>query len=103
MFKPFLLDLLRATLPKRTFNRHRDKLWLVGGEMIRRQRDDPDLKRLSVDKYVGHLLDEDSGPLIWPRIPEAEQTGIDATCRKLDQFLRPSTSVEQTKFAHKLR
>ena len=103
MFKPFLLDLLRGSLSKRTFNRHRDNLWLVGGEMIRRRHDDPDLKRLPVDKYIRHLLDEDSGPLIWPRIAEAEQTAIDATCRKLCQFLWPSTSVEEPKSTHKLR
>src|ERR1035438_9072993 len=37
IFKPFILDLLRGNLSKKTFNRHRDNLWLVGGEIIRRQ------------------------------------------------------------------
>ena len=46
VFKPFLLDLLHEqALPKRTFNRHRDNLWLLGGELIRRRYDDAELKR----------------------------------------------------------
>lgn len=87
IFKPFLLDLLRGNLAKQTFNRHRDNLWLVGGEMIRRRHDDPDLKRLPGAKLVRKLIDEDGGPLIWPRASEAEQNAIDATCRKLYRFL----------------
>ncbi len=35
---------------KTTFNRDRRNLWLVGGEIIRRRHDDPDLKRLPVDQ-----------------------------------------------------
>ena len=87
IFKPFLLDLLRGNLAKRTFNRHRDNLWLVGGEMIRRRHDDPELKRLPVDKLVRQLIEEDGGPLIWPRASETEQNAIDATCRKFYRFL----------------
>jgi len=94
-FKPFLLDLLRGGLAKRTFNRHRDNLWLLGGEMIRRRYDDLDLKRLPADQLLGRLIDADGGPLISPRISEAEQAAVDATCRKLYQFLTHS--------AHKFR
>ena len=90
-FTPFLLDLLRGGLAKRTFNRHRDNLWLLGGEMIRRRYDDPDLKRLPADQLLRRLIDADGGPLISPRISEAEQAAVDATCRKLYQFLTHST------------
>jgi len=90
-FKPFLLELLRGGLAKRTFNRHRDNLWLLGGEMIRRRYDDPDLKRLPADQLLRRLIDADGGPLISPRISEAEQAAVDATCRKLYQFLTHST------------
>jgi hypothetical protein len=103
IFKPFLLELLRGNLSQRTFNRHRDNLWLVGGEMIRRRYDDSDLKRLPADQLVRHLIEEDGGPLIWPRVSEAEQTAVDATCRKFYQFLDHSTSAERPQSTHRFR
>ena len=93
-FTPFLLDLLRRRASKTTFNRDRDNLWLVGGELIRRRHDDPDLKRLPIDELIRQLIEEDGGPLIWPRISETEQNAIDATCRKLYRFLNQSTAAD---------
>ena len=90
-FKPFLLDLLRRKVSKTTFNRDRGNLWQVGGELIRRRHDDPDLKRLTIERLIGRLIEQDGGPLIWPRISEIEQNAIDATCRKLYRFLNQST------------
>ena len=94
MFKPFLLDLLRRKASKTTFNRDRRNLWQLGGEIIRRRHEDPDFKRLPIDKLLRQLVEDDGGPLIWPRISETEQNAIDATCRKLNRFLNPSTSVD---------
>lgn len=102
-FKPFLLDLLRRKASKTTFNRDRGNLWQLGGEIIRRRQGDPDLKRLPIDQLIRQLVEEDGGPLIWPRISATEQNAIDATCRKLYRFLNPSTSVERPKSAHKFR
>jgi hypothetical protein len=102
-FKPFLLDLLRRKASKTTFNRDRGNLWQVGGEIIRRRYDDPDLKRLPVNKLVRQMIEEDGGPLIWPRISETEQNAIDATCRKLYRFLNQTTSAERPKSTHKFR
>ena len=95
IFKPFLLDLLRGNLSKKTFNRHRDNLWLVGGEMIRRRYEDPDLKRLPIATLVRELVEEDGGPLIQSRMSETEQNTIDTTCRKLHRFLNHSTPAER--------
>lgn len=102
-FKPFLLDLLRRKASKTTFNRDRHSLWQVGGEIIRRRHGDPDLKRLPINKLIRQLVEEDGGPLIWPRISETEQNAIDATCRKLYRFLNHSTSAERPKSTHKFR
>lgn len=93
-FTPFLLDLLRQRPSKRAFNRRRDNLWLVGGEIIRRRQDDPAPERLPIDKLIDELIEPDGGPLIWPPRPEAEQRAIDATCRKLHRFLRDSQSLK---------
>jgi len=86
-FKPFLLHLLAKKLATSTLRRHRDHLWMLGGEVIRRRQDDPHLYDLPVEKVTFDLLEEDGGPLIWPRITEQEQDTFDASCRKLYRFL----------------
>lgn len=91
-FTPFLRHMIRNGLAPRTLKRHRDHLWMLGGELIRRRHDDPDLKRLSVSELLSELIDDETGPLIWPRITESEQEAFDATCRKLHRFL-PDTSA----------
>ncbi len=87
IFTPFLLYLLDAGLSIKTLHRHRDNLWLFGGELIRRRYDDEGLKKMSIDDAIDHLLEEDGGPLIWPQITEAQQNSFDATCRKLFTYL----------------
>ena len=86
-FKPFLLHLLAKNLATSTLRRHRDHLWMLGGEVIRRRQEDPKLCRLPVEKATFELLEEDGGPLIWPRITEQQQDSFDASCRKLYRFL----------------
>ncbi len=99
-FKPFLLELLRG-LSRKAFNRHRDNLWQLGGEIIRRRHEDPDLMRIPIDKLIRQLVEEDGGPLMGSRISETEQNAIDATCRKLHKFLSQSPSAEGPKSTHK--
>jgi hypothetical protein len=86
-FKPFLIHLLNQRLSAKTLHKHRDHLWMLGGEVIRRRHENSNLRRLAVEKATFVLLDEDGGPLIWPRISQPEQEAFDATCRKLYQFL----------------
>lgn len=85
--KPFLLHLLTKKLATSTLRRHRDHLWMLGGEVIRRRQGDPQLSRLPVEEVTFDLLEEEGGPLIWPRITEQEQDAFDASCRKLYRFL----------------
>lgn len=85
--KPFLLHLLAKKLASSTLRRHRDHMWMLGGEVIRRRQEDAHLRRLPVGKAIFALLEEDGGPLIWPRITEQEQDSFDASCRKLYRFL----------------
>lgn len=90
LFKPFLLHLLAQGLASKTVRRHYDHLWMLGGEVIRRRQEDSNLRRLPVEKVTLALLEEDGGPLIWPRISESEQDSFDATCRKLYRFFTVS-------------
>ncbi len=84
---PFLQHLLDQHLTLKSLQRHRDHVWMLGGEVIRRRYEDPALARIAVEKAVYAVLEEDGGPLIWPRITEQAQRSFDATCRKLYRFL----------------
>ena len=95
VFTPFLRHLIQRGLSPKTLRRHSDYLWMLGGELIRRRHDDPDLKSRSVPELIAELIDDETGPLIWPRISESEQDAFDVTCRKLHKFL-----VEQTATAN---
>ena len=85
--RPFLLDLLTRELSPKTLRRHRDNLWLLGGELIRRRYDDTRLKKLPAQQAIAELIEPDGGPLIWPRISQTDQDSMDATCRRLYRFL----------------
>lgn len=90
IFTPFLEHLLTLGYARKTLLRHRDHLWMLGGEMIRRRYEDPDALAMPVVTLLHNLIEEDGGPLIWPRISESEQNSFDATCRKLYHYLNRS-------------
>lgn len=85
--QPFLIDLLQQGLADKTLARHRDHLQMLGGEIIRRRQDNPELAKQSAPELLFNLVDEEGGPLIWPGITESAQNAFDATCRKLYRFL----------------
>ena len=93
---PFLLHLLDQGLAKATVSRHRDNLWTLGGELIRSRYDDDALAKKQVKHALGELIEDDSGPLIWPRISESQQDSLDATCRKLRRFWRVSPTAARS-------
>ena len=87
VFKPFLRHLIGRGLAPKTLRRHRDHLWMLGGELIRRRHEEPELKSRSVSSLIAELIDDETGPLIWPRISESAQDAFDGTCRQLHRFL----------------
>ena len=93
---PFLLHLLDLGLAKTTVRRHRDNLWSLGGELIRCRYEDDDLAKKDVKDALGRLIGGDGGPLMWPRITEAEQNSLDGTCRKLNRFMRDSVPSDSS-------
>ena len=84
---PFMLHLLEQKLAAKTLRKHRDNIWLLGGEVIRERYEDDKLMKLPVDQLIINMVDDDGGPFIYPRISESEQDSFDATCRKLYRFL----------------
>lgn len=85
--KPFLLHLLEQKLATKTLHKHRDNIWLLGGEVIRERYEDERLRKLPVEQVIIKMIHEDGGPLIYPRISELQQESFDATCRKFYRFL----------------
>lgn len=61
------------------------------------------LKRLPAQLLVRRSIDAEGGPLISSLISAAEQAAVDATCRKLHQFLTRANAVERLKVTHKFR
>ena len=94
-FTPFLLHMLGEKLATKTLHRHRDHLWMLGGELIRKRYEDTMFKKMPVAKAIAEMIEEDGGPLIWPRITQAQQNSFDATCRKLYKFLNSDQNPVQ--------
>ena len=94
---PLLLHLLDQGLAMATVRRHRDNIWSLGGELIRRRYDDDDLARLDMKDALRQLIGSDGGPLIWPRITESEQDSLEATCRKLERFWRAAAAADASR------
>ena len=103
--KPFLLHLLGQDLATKTLRRHRDHLWMLGGEIIRRRHENSTLRRIAIENVLLHLLNDAGGPLIWPRLSEQQQDAFDATCRKLYRFLNTSANKPRrtAKTTHEFR
>jgi hypothetical protein len=86
-FKPFLREMVTLSLSRKTLRRHRDNIWVLGGEVIRRVQMDGSLRRQPIQQVVLDLIGDDGGPLLSRGQSEAEQRSFDATCRKLFRFL----------------
>jgi len=81
------MDLLQQGLAPKTLRRHRDHLWMLGGEIIHRRYLEPELARLSIKEILRELVHDDGGPLLSQHLNESEQQTFDSTCRKLHRFL----------------
>lgn len=97
ILKPFLVHLLSLGQARKTLHRHCEHVCVLGGEIIRQLHEEPRLRRQPIERVLLNCLEEDGGPLIYPRITEAQQRSFDATCRKLYRFLlasQPSSNCE---------
>jgi hypothetical protein len=92
-FKPFLLHLLHLGLSKKTLHKHRDNLWLLGGEIIGEMANSPKLRKRPIEELLLAALDEEGGPLLSRHASEEEQRSFDSTCRKFHRFLKDCASL----------
>jgi hypothetical protein len=86
-FMPFLRALLTLPLSRTTVRRHRDNIWVLGGEVISRLQMDSSLRRRPTQQVILDLIGEDGGPLLSHGLSKTEQRAFDATCRKLFRFM----------------
>jgi hypothetical protein len=86
-FKPFLRQLLDLNLSGKTLRKHRDNLWVLGGELISSLHETPRLRKRPMDQVVRDALADEGGPLIFHGRSEEEQRSFDSTCRKFYRFL----------------
>ncbi|HXO85954.1 MAG TPA: hypothetical protein VN803_10580 [Gemmatimonadales bacterium] len=89
-FKPFMWHLLGLNLSGKTLRKHRDNLWLLGGELISDLHGTPLLRKRPMEQFVFAALDDEGGPLISDGSSEDQQRSFDSTCRKLYRFLKES-------------
>jgi hypothetical protein len=85
-FRPFLEHLVSSDLSPKTIQKHVDKLWVLGGGIIRDLSYTPSLRKLPVEKLLADLV-EDGGPLLYHCDSEEQQRSFESTCRKFRRFL----------------
>ena len=91
IFRPFLRHLWGMNLSGKTLRKHRDNLWLLGGEIISGLHKNPQLRKRPMVQVVAAAIDGEGGPLISQSASEDQQRSFDSTCRKLYRFLKDGT------------
>ena len=86
VFKIFMYDLLSRRLARKTLLLHRDHVCVLGETIVQRLHTKPQLRRRDMVSVLLVFIDEDGGPLLYPRT-SAEQRSFDSTCTKLRRFL----------------
>ena len=89
----FCAHLLSLKLSRKTLHKHRDNLWLLGGQLIRDLHEAPRLRKRPIEEVVLTALDDEGGPLISHGAGEDQQRSFDATCRKLYHFLKDGNAM----------
>lgn len=88
--RDFLESLAAHGLARSTLRRHRDNLWVIGGEIIRAVHDDERSRRRPPRSLLLQAIDDGQAPYV-AYATEAEQRGFDATARKLLRFMLTTT------------
>jgi|SRR5665213_2576826 len=86
LFKVFLTEQLNLPRSRKTLRVHRNNLHVLGGQMIRLWHEKPHRRKRGILRILLEEIGDDGGPLIYPRLSEAEQRSLDSTCRLLHRF-----------------
>ena len=85
-FRPFLYHLIHLGLARKTFRKHGDNLWILGGELIRDLHETPSLRKRPVEDLVFDAVDE-GGLLPYHHDSKEQLHSFESTCRKFRRFL----------------
>lgn len=92
VLKPFLFHLAETGVTRRTFRRHVDNAWVLGGELIRHIHVDPRLRRrpeMALDEFI----ERGAGPVLLHEGPRTRRE-VEITFRALVRFLgRPPHTI----------
>jgi hypothetical protein len=86
LMKPFIIQLHTLDLTARTIRRHLDNLWVIGGEIIREVNYQPKLSKKSPKNLLCEAVSEGEAAYVHDA-SESEQRSLDATARKLQNYL----------------
>src|SRR5207245_9526159 len=91
-FRPFIEHLIGLNLSQKTIRKHADKLWILGGEIIRDLNETPPLRKAPVEALVFDVLME-GGPLLYHSASEEQQPSFESTSRTFRGFLDHQPSL----------
>src|SRR3974377_2513228 len=91
-FTPFLRHLLNSNLSRATLRKHRDNLWVLGGEIIRKLHETPRLRTQPMADVVFAALEDEGGPLLSHLASEEDQRSFDSPCPNFFPSLQPPQS-----------
>jgi hypothetical protein len=84
--RPFVTHLQTLGLAPKTVHRHLDNLWVIGGEILRRLNDDPQLRNTSPRQLLLDTVADGEAPFV-ADASEADQRSFDATACRLLRFI----------------
>lgn len=85
-FQPFLEYLAQQHLSQKTFRRHVNNLWLLGGEIIRSLNLTPSERTVPLERLVFDAV-QAGGPLLYHSNSAEELRSFESTCRRFERFL----------------
>jgi hypothetical protein len=88
IFEPFVENLITKKLAKKTFERHIDNLWLLGGELIRLINQNEENRDSRPLELIMENIRHDGGPYCRHLQTENEIKSFDSTCGKLYKYLK---------------
>lgn len=88
VLRAFIESLIKLELASTTIRRHVNNLWLLGGELIREINIYPDQRKKTALQLIKNALDDEGGPYCRHLNSESEMKAFDATCKKLNQFIK---------------
>ena len=85
--RPFIAALIEDGISDRTLRTHLEKLWLLGGEIIRDVSMSEEYEEIAPTDKLKESIGPDGGPYCRHLSSGGEQRSFDATCGKLWRFL----------------